>query len=173
MQRLMEDLGPRDGVLLYPEGTFFTPDAQARALAHLRASGPASFVEIAASLRQVLPPRLGGALGLLERNRGADAVFCAHTGFEGGDTFAVLLNGALVGRTIRVCFWRVPFREIPTDASARAVWLYEQWARVDDWITAAQREQCADPATARAGETHSGLASDGRDRRDGAVNGAA
>jgi hypothetical protein len=136
MQRLMAHLGPRDGVLIYPEGTFFTPTEQARAVDRLRRTVPPALMARATSLRHVLPPRLGGPLGLLEANAGADAIFLAHTGFEGADTFRAVLSGALVGRTIRLCFWRVPFAQIPQEPSARAAWLFEQWTRVDDWIEA-------------------------------------
>ena len=131
MQRLAEDLGPRDAVLIYPEGTFFSEDARLRALAHLRQSASAGLLEKAARMRRVLPPRLGGALALLERSRDADAVFCAHTGFEGADTLRALLNGVLIGRTVRVHLWRVPHDEIPIGPAARAAWLYDQWLRVD------------------------------------------
>jgi hypothetical protein len=136
MQVLMEQLGPRDGVLIYPEGTFFTPAARARALARMREAAPSAELAMAQSMRHVLPPRLGGPLGLLERNAGADAVFCAHTGFEGASTFRAILRGSLIGQTIRIGFWRVPFAEIPRDPAARAMWLYGQWTRVDDWIAA-------------------------------------
>jgi len=44
--------------------------------------------------------------------------------------------GALRGAVVRVCFWRVPFDEIPTERSARQAWLLEQWQAIDDWIEA-------------------------------------
>jgi hypothetical protein len=72
---------------------------------------------------------------LLEANRGADAVFCAHVGFEDAGTFNDLFRGSLVNRVIGVHFWRVPFAEIPRERDSQTRWLYEQWARVDDWIS--------------------------------------
>jgi hypothetical protein len=45
-----------------------------------------------------------------------------------------------------VCFWRIPFAEIPTERGARAEWLYAQWMRIDDWI-AAQRGEVSEPRT--------------------------
>jgi 1-acyl-sn-glycerol-3-phosphate acyltransferase len=139
IQGLMADLGPRDGVLIYPEGTRFSAGKRTRLLAKLAAEGDHHALEIARSLRHVLPPRLGGALGLLECNRGADAVFCAHTGLEGAASFWGLLGGGLVGATVRIHFWRVPFAEIPTTRAARVAWLEAQWRRVDAWIDAARR----------------------------------
>lgn len=134
VQELMEDLGPRDGVLIYPEGTRFTAAKRQRILQRLAQKGNADLLSKAAALQHLLPPRLGGALALLEPNVRADAVFCAHTGFDGAGSFTDLLNGSLVNRLVRVCFWRVPYAEIPRAAAAQADWLYAQWARIDRWI---------------------------------------
>jgi 1-acyl-sn-glycerol-3-phosphate acyltransferase len=135
--RLLTDgLGPRDGVLIYPEGTRFTARKRARILERLAAAGDTAAYERAAALRSVLPPRLGGVLALLEGNRGADAVFCAHTGLEGAGSFWSLLGGGLIGVTVRVRFWRVPFVEIPPERQARIRWLYDHWRRVDQWVEA-------------------------------------
>ena len=143
VQRLLDHLGPDDGVLIYPEGTRVSPAKRARALERLRGVAPPALLAIAEQLRHTLPPRLGGTLGLLERNPGLDAVFCAHTGFEGAATFGSLLDGALIDRHVRVAFWRVPFAQIPTEPAARAEWLYHQWLRIDDWIAAARGEPAA------------------------------
>jgi hypothetical protein len=132
--RLMDDLGMHDGVLIYPEGTFFEPEQRQRALARLARVGPPALHAKGWRLRYVLPPRLSGALKLLARNQGADAVFCAHAGLEGADSFRALLRGSLLGRTVRVAFWRVPFAEIPSQPEAQAEWLFDQWADVDRWI---------------------------------------
>jgi 1-acyl-sn-glycerol-3-phosphate acyltransferase len=134
VQRLMDDLGPRSGVLIYPEGTRFTPAKRARALEKLGTHANRALVARASRLRHVLPPHTGGPLGLLERNPGVDAVFCAHSGLEGAGTPRDILAGALVGSTVRVRFWRVPHAEIPVTADARVDWLYGQWQRIDDWI---------------------------------------
>lgn len=134
VQDLMEDLGPTDGVLIYPEGTRFTETKRRRVLERLAQKGDHAALAKAEALHHVLPPRLGGALALLERNVGADAVFCAHIGFEAAASFKDLLNGSLVNRLVRVRFWRVPYAEIPTTAAARGDWLYEQWSHIDTWI---------------------------------------
>ena len=136
VQRLLDGLGPHDGVLIYPEGTRFSPAKRERIIERLRGAMPARLLALAEQLRHTLPPRLGGPLGLLERNPGVDAVFCAHTGFEGAATFRDLLGGALVRREVQVAFWRVPFAQIPLERNARAEWLYQHWRRIDDWIDA-------------------------------------
>lgn len=133
VQRLMDDLGSDEGVLIYPEGTRFTPGKRARALARLTERSP-ELTAKASRLRHVLPPHLGGPLGLLERNRDADVVFCAHTGFESAGSPSDIVQGALVGSTIRVRFWRVPRADVPHTESGRIDWLYAQWQSMDDWL---------------------------------------
>ncbi len=136
--QLAQDLAPHEGVILYPEGTRFTPEKQQRVLQKLREKGDAEMLARAEKLRHVLPPRLGGPVALLASNPGLDVVFCAHTGWEGVATFWDLWAGNLVGRVIRVHYWRVPFAEIPVDDAERVDWLYAQWKGVDDWIEAHQ-----------------------------------
>ncbi|HSO75268.1 MAG TPA: 1-acyl-sn-glycerol-3-phosphate acyltransferase, partial [Blastocatellia bacterium] len=75
---LMKDLGPRDGVIIYPEGTRFTEEKRERIIEELGRKGETYLWEKAVALRNVLPPRFGGPLNLLEHNDGADVVFCAH-----------------------------------------------------------------------------------------------
>jgi 1-acyl-sn-glycerol-3-phosphate acyltransferase len=135
--RLVEDIGPGEGVVIYPEGTRFTREKRQRVLTRLRERGPAELAARAEKLENLLPPKPAGALALLENNPGADALFCAHTGFEDAGRLADLWSGSLVGKQIRVRFWRVPYAEIPTGRDARIDWLFDHWARIDDWITAA------------------------------------
>jgi len=134
LQRLAQHLGPTDGVLIFPEGTRFSPAKRARAVERLRGIATPRVLAAAMRLRHTLPPRLAGTLGLLDGLPGTDVVLCAHTGFEGAATFRDLLAGALIGRQVRIEFWRVPCADIPRDADARAEWLYAQWLRIDAWI---------------------------------------
>jgi len=134
VREMARGIGPGEGVLIYPEGTRFTKAKQERALARIRDGGPPERLARAERLRHVLPPRLGGPLALLDAGPEADAVFCAHAGFDGVRTMGDLLAGALVGRTVRVALWRVPRGAIPEDDAGREAWLYEQWQRLDDWV---------------------------------------
>ncbi|MGH9841647.1 MAG: hypothetical protein ACREEM_23085 [Blastocatellia bacterium] len=85
------------------------------------------------------PAVVGGPLILLEQNERADAVFCAHTGLERANKAHDLLDGSLVGATVRVHCWRVAFDAIPKGRDDRIEWLYDHWKRVDDWVES-QRE---------------------------------
>jgi 1-acyl-sn-glycerol-3-phosphate acyltransferase len=134
IQRLAEGLGPRDGVAIFPEGTRFTEAKRTRILEKLEASGDRDLYERTRALTHVLPPRLGGPIGLLEAAEGVDALFCAHVGFDGIQSFRRFLGGGLVNRTVVLTFWIVPGAEVPRDRDARIEWLFQQWQRVDDWI---------------------------------------
>jgi 1-acyl-sn-glycerol-3-phosphate acyltransferase len=134
MQDLARDLGPRDGILIYPEGTRFSEAKRRRALDRFHEKGDARMLEYARSLAHVLPPRLGGTLGLLEAAPAADVAFGAHTGFEGAASLAEIWKGALANQTIRIQFRRIPRDEIPAGRDARIPWVLEEWQRIDAWI---------------------------------------
>jgi len=99
-------------VLIYPEGTRFTPEKRDKILASLAKKDPPAYQQ-ARALKNLLPIHPGGPLALLEGNEGADVIFCAHVGLEGTMHLHDFLNGAVLGSTLRVRFWRVPFAEIP------------------------------------------------------------
>lgn len=127
---LADNLGPRDAVVLFPEGTRFSEEARARRLAEL-AGGDPELLALARGLRHTLPPKTAGALALLRRAPQADVVFCAHTGFEGTRRLDDLLAGRLIGQTIRVRFSRVPAAEIPQGELATRRWLMARWGQLD------------------------------------------
>lgn len=132
---LGRDLGAREGVLIYPEGTRFTANKRRRALERL-SQGPPELVARAQRLSRVLPPRLGGSLALLEAAEGADAVFFAHAGLDGFASVRDIFDHALGARRIDVKVWRVPRAQIPEGRAARVSFLYDEWQKVDDWIAA-------------------------------------
>jgi len=134
VRALAANMGAGEGVLIYPEGTRFSPAKKQRIVEKLRAEGRVTEADEADSLRHVLRPRPGGALALLEEAPEADVVFLAHTGFEGSASFDRFFNGGLVGRTIHVQLRTVPARQIPAGQQARSAWLMEQWRAVDAFI---------------------------------------
>lgn len=137
---LATDLGPADGVLIYPEGTRFSPAKKARVIAKLREQGREDAAREAESLRHLLRPRSGGALALLEAARDADVIFLAHTGFEGSASFDRFFNGGLIGRTVRAELRVVRSQDVPRDPAARRAWLMENWRQVDSFIDAHEKE---------------------------------
>jgi hypothetical protein len=134
VNRLMTDLSPRDGVIIFPEGTRFTKAKRRKILQRLQAKGETHLYEKSSLLKHTLPPRLGGALNLLARNENADVIFCAHAGFDTVLDLRDFLNGSLVNRRVQVRFWRVAFDDIPESREARTDWLLHRWQKIDDWI---------------------------------------
>lgn len=132
--RLARDLDACSAVLIYPEGTRFSPGRLAAAVEMLRKRGKEELAEMAARYRNVLPPRVGGPLALLEAAPGVDLLLVEHTGFEGAASFRQFWGGTLVGKTIHVRLRRIPASEIPQ--AGRDRWLFERWAEVDRWISA-------------------------------------
>jgi len=133
LRGLARDLGPGEGILIYPEGTRFTPKKLARAQEVISERQP-EIAPLANRLRNILPPRLGGPLALLDEAAGTDVVFCGHVGFDGFQFISDIWAGGLVGSTIRVRFWRHAASEIPAGETERTAWLYERWQEMDDWI---------------------------------------
>ena len=140
VQALARDLSARDGVLIYPEGTRFSHAKRARVLERLSREGDAKQLEYARSLHRVLPPRPGGALGLLEAAPFADVVVCAHTGFESAASLAQIWRGHMLHAVIHVRFQRIPRARIPPGRAAQAEWLRERWQEIDAWV-ASQSER--------------------------------
>lgn len=133
LRRLAEDMSPGEGLLVYPEGTRHTAAKLARAKQKIADSQP-EISPLANRLQNLLPPRLGGPLALLEETPEADIVFCAHVGFDGFRSFGEIWGGELVGSTIGVRFWRYPRSDLPNDRDERIRWLYGHWQELDDWI---------------------------------------
>jgi 1-acyl-sn-glycerol-3-phosphate acyltransferase len=131
---LATDLDQSEGVLIYPEGTRFTAAKRARALERLRAGADSDLLGLASSMRNVLPPKLGGPIALLQENPRTDLVLLAHVGFEDVESLATVFNGSLVGRTIRVHFQRIARRDIPDDPRDLRTWIFEIWKQLDEWI---------------------------------------
>lgn len=130
-------LRPGQGLVIYPEGTRFSPAKKARLIARHQAAGDAAAADRVRAFSQVLPPRPGGPLALLAaRAPGEDVVFCAHVGTETAASARALLDGGLVGAVFRVRVWRVPAEAVPRDPDAVRDWLDQWWHRVDDWVVA-------------------------------------
>ena len=133
MRTIARDLGPGEGVLIYPEGTRYTAEKLAKAQQTIRERQP-HVGPFADRLGHVLPPRLGGPLALLDEAPQADVVFCGHVGLDGFEYIRDIWGGGLIGGTVRVKFWRYPASSVPAGEEERIAWLYERWQVLDDWV---------------------------------------
>lgn len=136
IRRLADGLGSRGGVLIFPEGTRFTPEKKARILGQFREKGETDSLDRAELLQHLLPPRLAGTLALLEHAGEADCVFCAHAGLEALTNIRALLSGALRERQVHVSFRTVPRENIPTGINECTEWFHQQWFEVDRTVDA-------------------------------------
>jgi 1-acyl-sn-glycerol-3-phosphate acyltransferase len=146
MRALTVNMSSHDGLLIYPEGTRWTPEKLARAQEIIADRQP-QIAPLAARLRNVLPPRLGGTLVLLESARDADVVIFGHVGLDGFEHVSDIWSGGLVGTTVRIRFWRFPAAEVPSDRDALIAWLYARWQELDDWVG---EMRSVDPAALRS-----------------------
>lgn len=158
VESLAKDLGPRDGVVIFPEGTRFTAAKRTQALAALVGHDDAAYAH-ALRLTNLLPPHPRGPLTLLDHARGADVIFSAHTGLEGANHLRDLVAGSLVGAKVRVRYWRVPAADVPADAALRVAWLRSWWEHLDRWVDANRAPSSAfDRAHGHAPVTNAPLA---------------
>lgn len=130
--RLADGMGPRDGALIYPEGTRFEPGKLERAQQKLAELDP-ELHALSLRLRHVLPPRPGGTLALLEHAlpQGADVVIFAHKGLERLVRLHDVLSGKATGTEVRLRLWRIPGSEVPEERQERLRWIFERWQEVD------------------------------------------
>jgi 1-acyl-sn-glycerol-3-phosphate acyltransferase len=138
VRSLAQGLQPDEGVLIYPEGTRFTPERRRRAIARIGERDP-ELAARAERLRHLLPPRLGGVGALLDGCPDADVLVIAHHGFDGMRLVSDIWRGGLVGLLVRVRITRIPRSAVPAAGTARADWLYDIWQDVDDWLECAAR----------------------------------
>jgi 1-acyl-sn-glycerol-3-phosphate acyltransferase len=133
VRSLAHGLACDEGVLIYPEGTRFTRDRRARAIARISERDPALAAR-AERLRHLLPPRFGGVNALLEGAPDADVLLIAHHGFDGLRSVSEIWRGGLVRLLVQVRVTRVPRSAVPAASPARVSWLYDLWQDIDDWL---------------------------------------
>lgn len=137
VRQLTQTLGDGESLLIYPEGTRYSRDKH-QALRAKANMNP----ELNAQLDRwpdLLPPRLGGTLAMLQANPGRDLLFLAHVGFEGSSHFTNLINGSWRKAQVHLMFWRVPFAEIPTELAALRTFLFSQWDQMQDTVARLQK----------------------------------
>jgi 1-acyl-sn-glycerol-3-phosphate acyltransferase len=130
VRNLAADLGADDAVLLYPEGTRFTPKKLARALEKLERSAPERHARLAAA-RMVLPIQPGGVLGVFEAAPEADLVVVSHVGLHGTAELSDIAKNGLASRDVTVFVDRYPRAEIPSDSTKLLAWLDAKWLEID------------------------------------------
>jgi 1-acyl-sn-glycerol-3-phosphate acyltransferase len=140
---MSRDLGPKDAVLIFPEGGNFTTERRRRSIDRLLHRGHTAQAEQAERMEHLAAPRPGGALAALESAPDADVVFMAHFGFPDG--FGEVWRELPEPTPILVQLWHVPAGEIPAGTEARIDWLFGWWETLDAWV--GERRQASSIAT--------------------------
>ena len=131
---LATGLDENDAFVIFPEGGNFTPQRRDRAIERLRRLGMERMAERAEAMTHVLAPRPGGFLAALDAAPEADVVLVAHTGLDHLLTIGDVWRELPMDKQIIMRWWQVPRSEIPQDREQRIDWLFDWWARIDDWI---------------------------------------
>jgi 1-acyl-sn-glycerol-3-phosphate acyltransferase len=127
-------LDDNDAFVIFPEGGNFTPRRRVSAIRKLRERGLRDLATKAENLRNVLPPKPGGLLAAIDAAPDAGVIFVAHTGLDRMLTVGDMWRELPMDKQLIMKFWSVPPDEIPTTEDERITWLYEWWARIDEWI---------------------------------------
>jgi hypothetical protein len=131
---LAGDLGPRDALVLFPEGGNYSPERRRRSITRLEDAGQAAYARRAGGLRHLMAPRPAGTFAAVDASPDADIVFVAHCGLEGLSTPRDLWRGLPMEAEVRARFWTVAREDVPDAAAERIAWLYDWWERMDAWI---------------------------------------
>jgi 1-acyl-sn-glycerol-3-phosphate acyltransferase len=133
---LAEGMAERDALIIFPEGGNFTERRRVRAIERLRHKGHHEEADKASLMRNVLPPRPGGALAAIAATPVTDIMFVAHTGLDHLDSVVDIWRGIPMDKTLKVRWWIVPEEDVPDAEEEQIDWLFEHWAAIDKWIEA-------------------------------------
>jgi 1-acyl-sn-glycerol-3-phosphate acyltransferase len=138
------DLGTRIDehhvAVIFPEGTFFTPQRLDRAASRLAEHRP-DLEAAARTLQHLLPPRPAGTLALLRGAPEADLLLLAHVGMEAFSDLTSIRRNLPLQDPVSVRLWRIERSEVPTDENDIETWLLDRWIEVDRWIQERMRER--------------------------------
>lgn len=148
---LAEGMDGGDALVIFPEGTRYTPRKRAEVLARLAERGPSPSLDLAGELVATLSPLRQGPLALLARG-GMDLLVIAHTGFEAAESLASFTRGTLIGGTLRIRLRRIRAEDIPGDAAGQARMLADLWREVDRFAAAPRLADAAPVGGVEVGE---------------------
>ncbi len=136
LRAIATGLDDHTSVVIFPEGTFFTPARRLRSIERVRSGSRPDLAARAEVLQHVLPPRPAGTLALLDGAPHADVVVLGHLGFEQCNSLKAIHRSVPFRRPICVWMWRIPRDEVPAGREQRVDWLYGQWLKLDRSIAA-------------------------------------
>ncbi len=135
---LATDAEPDSVLVIFPEGTYATPQTRERVLRSLRGTGDPAVLARAESLEVLLPPKPAGTLALLRGQSDADVVIVGHVGLGGVAELRGLRRRLPLTEPVVVRWWSHRRDQLPTTEAAQADWLVERWAELDRWVATAK-----------------------------------
>jgi len=124
---------PGNVSVIFPEGTFYTPERLQKGADRVAAKRP-DLEHMVRGLRHCLPIRPGGVMALLEGAPEADIVIVGHAGLERFVFLSDIVSNIPTDQPWTIHLWRYPRATIPTDRDELLTWLTERWVEMDDWI---------------------------------------
>lgn len=131
---LAVDAYPDSGLVIFPEGTYATPQSRERVLTSLRRIGDAAVVARAEALQVLLPPKPAGSLALLRGQPDADVVIVGHVGLGGAAELRGLRSRLPLTKPVIVRWWTHPRQDLPSTEEGLSEWLAERWQELDRWV---------------------------------------
>lgn len=129
--RLGDDLEHNGVVIIYPEGTRFTPEKRERLVKKLEAKEADPLLPVALRLSHTLPPLREGAVQLIAAHPEIDVLVIAHRGLERAGSMYDLWAGGLLRAHLEIQIWRIPAAEVPREREELEEWMVQQWERID------------------------------------------
>jgi 1-acyl-sn-glycerol-3-phosphate acyltransferase len=136
IERLARGLDRSGALVIFPEGSNWTPGRWERAIARLEQLGRRDLADRARDMPNLLAPRGGGAFAAIAACPEADVIFVAHAGLDELVSVRDVWRSVPMDQTVRAKWWRVPAQDVPRglDRDAQLLWLYDWWKRIDEWI---------------------------------------
>src|SRR5262245_2770404 len=103
---------------MFPEGGNYTPRRHRRAIRHLARTGHQGDAARAHRLRNVMPPRPGGVLAVLDE-ADVDVLVIGHSGLGQIHSAADVWRSLEDPKPIELKAWFIPSAEVPTDRKRR------------------------------------------------------
>jgi 1-acyl-sn-glycerol-3-phosphate acyltransferase len=176
LQQLAAEMGPDEGLVIFPEGTRFSAEKRERAINRVERTDPVLAARMR-RLRHVMPPRAGGTAALLAGAPDADLVLFLHHGMEGLREVRDVVALVPLDRPITITARRIPRSEV--DEENLGDWLLDLWEGVDTWVQ--EQYELSEDELTQAGVTQAGVTQaavtqaaspQGESRQDGAGHAA-
>lgn len=144
--RFASDALPNSALVIFPEGTYSTPQTRQRVISSLERRGEHELVDFARSLRYLLPPKPAGTLALLAEQPNVDVVVMGHVGLEGVANLSGLRKRLPLPEPVVIEWWHHPRWELPIDDDGRIAWLNDRWRTLDAWIATVEARTAQVPS---------------------------